>query len=393
MTETGLWSRPFIFCWLANFFQGVGFNLFLHFPGFLTELGASSVVIGWLSATMALTAIAVRPAIGQIMDSRGRHGLIVFGSVLNVVVTALYLTVDHVGIWVYFIRGLHGVAEAILFTVLFTYAADHVPRARLTEGLALFGVSGMLPMSIGGLLGDWVLGLHGYPSLFQAALVSYGVALLFALSLYDATPSQTAEVSSDRVGFMGVARQKNLLPIWWLTTLFFIALSAIFVFLKTFVMSRGVGSVGGFFSAYAAVAIGLRLGLGWVPDRFGAVRILIPSVLALAGGMLALALAESDRDVLLAGALCGLGHGYTFPILSGLVVTRVGEVDRGSALALFTGIADLGAVMGSPLFGWVAEEWGYTGLYILAAGGLGLGVAVFLPWDQADRGASSPSPG
>ena len=82
---------------MANFFQGVGFNLFLHFPGFLTELGASSVVIGWLSATMALTAIAVRPAIGQIMDSRGRRGLIVFGSVLNVVVTALYLTVDHVG--------------------------------------------------------------------------------------------------------------------------------------------------------------------------------------------------------------------------------------------------------------------------------------------------------
>ena len=391
MTETELWSRPFILCWLANFFQGVGFNLFLHFPGFLTELGASSVVIGWLSATMALTAIAVRPAIGQIMDSRGRRGLIVFGSVLNVLVTALYLSVDHVGIWVYVIRGLHGVAEAILFTVLFTYAADHVPRARLTEGLALFGVSGMLPMSIGGLLGDWVLALHGYPALFQAALVCNGVALLFALSLYDSTPSQTAEGASARVGFLGVARQKNLLPIWWLTTLFFIALSAIFVFLKTFVMSRGVGSVGGFFSAYAAVAIALRLGLGWVPDRFGAVRILIPSVLALAGGMLALALAESDRDVLLAGALCGLGHGYTFPILSGLVVTRVSEVDRGSALALFTGIADLGAVMGSPLFGWVAEEWSYTGLYILAAAGLGLGVAVFLPWDQADRGSSSPS--
>ena len=87
-------------------------------------------------------------------------------------------------------------------------------------------------------------------------------------------------------------------------------------------------------------------------------RVLSFAVKQLPGDIsVALALAESNRDVFMAGALCGLGHGYTFPILSGLVVTRVGEVDRGSALALFTGIADLGAVLGSPLFGWVAVEW------------------------------------
>ena len=385
----GLWSKPFILCWLANFFQGVGFNLFLHFPGFLTELGASSVVIGWISATMAVTAIAVRPVIGQIMDSRGRRGLILFGSLLNIGVTGLYLTVDQIGPWVYVIRGLHGVAEAILFTVLFTYAADHVPRTRLTEGLALFGVSGMLPMSIGGLLGDGILDVKGYPALFQTALACNGVAFILAVGLYDSPRSGGTERALPRLGFFGVARQADLLPIWWLTTIFFIALSAIFVFLKTFVMARGVGSVGGFFSAYAAVAIALRIGLGWVPDRVGALRVLVPSVLALAGGMLALALAESSREVLMAGALCGLGHGYTFPILSGLVVTRVGEADRGSALALFTGIADLGAVVGSPLFGWMAERWSYTALYTVVAAGLALGVAIFWPWDRVRTRAPS----
>ena len=147
--------------------------------------------------------------------------------------------------------------------------------------------------------------------------------------------------------------------------------------------------MGGFFSAYAAVAIALRIGLGWVPDRVGALRVLVPSVLALAGGMLALALAESSREVLMAGALCGLGHGYTFPILSGLVVTRVGEADRGSALALFTGIADLGAVVGSPLFGWMAERWSYTALYTVVAAGLALGVAIFWPWDRVRTRAPS----
>ena len=76
--------------------------------------------------------------------------------------------------------------------------------------------------------------------------------------------------------------------------------------------------------------------------------------------------------------------------LSGLVVTRVGEADRGSALALFTGIADLGAVVGSPLFGWMAERWSYTALYAVVAAGLALGVAIFWPWDRVrTRGPSS----
>ena len=384
-TDEGLWSKPFVFCWLANFMQGIGFNLFLHFPGFLAELGATSLVIGWLSGVMSFTAIAVRPVIGQIMDVRGRRGLILFGSVLNVFVTGLYLLIHEIGWEVYGIRGIHGVSEAILFTVLFTYAADHVPRGRLTEGLALFGVSGMLPLSIGGILGDWILQTQDYHALFWAALGCNGLALFFAIPLRDAHRPAEAATSTARVGFFGIVKQGNLLPIWWIATLFFIALSSIFVFLKMFVMSREVGSVGGFFTAYAAVAIALRVGLGWVPDRVGPIRVLVPAVCAMAGGMLLLAWAQSSREVLLAGAFCGLGHGYTFPILSGLVVGRAGEGDRGAALAMFTGIADLGAVVGSPLFGWVAEYGGYAALYGLVSIGLIGGLLIFLPWDRWAR--------
>jgi len=183
-------------------------------------------------------------------------------------------------------------------------------------------------------------------------------------------------------------RQADLLPIWWVTTVFFLALSGIFIFLKTFVMTRGVGSVGGFFTAYTAVAITLRVGLGWLPDRVGPVRVLVPSIVALAGGVLALALADSDAAVAAAGALCGLGHGYTFPILSGLVVGRVGERDRGSALAIYTGIADVGTVIGGPVFGVVVDHLGYGAMYAMVAAVLIAGLALFVPWDARTHRAA-----
>jgi len=45
-----LLTRPFVFCSLSNFLQGVGFSLFFHIPGFYAELGAGPVVIGWMFA-------------------------------------------------------------------------------------------------------------------------------------------------------------------------------------------------------------------------------------------------------------------------------------------------------------------------------------------------------
>lgn len=379
--KPALLSAPFLLCAVANLLQGIAFNLYLHMPGYLSDLGASPVVIGWIFAVTGMVAIAVRPGIGTVMDRHGRRRLILAGNALNVVVTALYLTVDQIGPWIYFVRVLHGVAEAILFTVLFTFAADHVPRSRLTEGLALFGVSGMLPMSIGGVLGDWILTHLDYTALFGAAVVFAVLALFASLPLRDVVANSADPDVEPPRGFIAALRQPDLLPIWWITLIFFIALSGIFIFLKTFVMTRGVGSVGGFFTAYTAVAIALRVGFGWVPDRLGPVKVLIPSVIALASGVFALALAETSLAVNVAGGLCGLGHGYAFPILSGLVVGRARERDRGSAVAIYTGIADVGAVIGGPLFGVVLDCSSYAGLYALVGLILIAGLGVFLPWD------------
>jgi MFS family permease len=172
-------------------------------------------------------------------------------------------------------------------------------------------------------------------------------------------------------------------PLWGITAGFALALAAMFTFLKTFVMHTGIGSVGGFFGAYAGVAIAMRIFFGWIPDRVGAKRLLAPSLAVLATGFLVLAAADNSREVLLAGGLCGAGHGYTFPLLFGMVVNRAREADRGTAMAIFTALFDLGVLLGGPLLGAIIVGYGYAPMYLTAAGCLLVGALCFA---VADRG-------
>ena len=133
MSRPGLLSGPFVLCGLANLAQSIAFNLFLHFPGFLNQLGADDLQVGFIFGIASVAAIVVRPPMGPIMDHRGRRAVILAGGVLNCAVCALYLTVDSMGAWVVALRVGHGLAVAMLFTALFTYAADLVPAERRTE--------------------------------------------------------------------------------------------------------------------------------------------------------------------------------------------------------------------------------------------------------------------
>ena len=379
--EQRLWTGPFVLCFVTNLCQGTAFNLFLHLPGYLHDLGANDVQIGWIASLTALAAVACRPPVGRAMDRLGRRPVIRWGGALHAVATALYLAVHAIGPLLYAVRVLHGVAEALLFSALFAYAADRVPAARRTEGLALFGVSGMLPISIGGWVGDGLLPRHGFTALFGLAA---GLALAaFVLSLAMQEPRRPPSPPSASVGTLAALRQRDLGPLWLLGTVFSVVLTAFFVFIKRFVDETGIGSVGAFFGAYTGAALALRLFLGWLPDRVGAKRVLGPALLALVLGFGVMAGATDRTSLLLAGLSCGIGHGFTFPILFALVVARTPETNRGSTLALFTALFDLGVLIGGPSFGLVVERLGFAAMYATGGIVLAFGTIVFFLWDAA----------
>lgn len=379
MTER-LFTKPFLLVSVANFASGMAYALFLHFSGYLADLGASDTQIGLIYGATAVASIAMRPLLGTVMDRYGRRPVILFGNILNVVFVLLYLTVTTLGPWVYAVRIGHGIAEAMLFSALFTYGTDVIPKSRRTEGIALFGVSGLLPIGVAGIVGDFVLSIAGFRELFLTAAGFAVLTLVLSLPLPERRPALKPGESPR--GFWKIVVQRDLLPIWWMIGSFSTVLTGYFVFIRRYVDDTGFGSVGLFFSTYVAVAILERVFLGWLPDRVGRMRVLYPSLGILVIGFFVLAGAGSWVGVAIAGAFCGAGHGFIFPILTALLVDRAPETDRGSAMSFFTALFDVGTLVGGPTLGAIIDSAGWGPMYVVAGAALGVASVVFWRWDR-----------
>lgn len=358
-------TLPFVLAGTANFLHGLALHGYLHLPGYLAQLGAGEVTIGAIFGLMSGAAIAIRPLAGRVMDGSGRRVVILAGGVLHLIACALFLTVSSIGPWLIVVRVIQGFAQGALFSSLFTFAADIVPASRRTEGLGLFGVFGMLPFSLGGLLGDFVLARGTYHDLFLVSAFIALAALLASIPLRE--PERPRAAAGAGAGFLGALRQRDLLPIWVVGSLVGVAGAGVYTFVKMLVEQEHVGTVGLFFTAYALSAIVLRVFFGWVPDRFGIKRTLLPAVVAYGVALAILALAHDTTTMMIAGILAGFGHGFSFPILSALVITRAHPADRGSAMALFTAIFDAGILIGSPMLGAVAHLTDLRTMFALAA--------------------------
>jgi predicted MFS family arabinose efflux permease len=385
-----IWSADFTAAFAANFFFSLGFWSFVHLPGFLQGLGGREAEIGIVIGSLSISAILIRPWLGRVMDRRGRRPVVVIGGIVNVVAVSLYLTVDSLGPWIYVVRILHGLSEAAIFSVIFTIAADLVPASRRTEGIAMFGVSGLLPLSLGGLLGDWILGHWDYTTLFAASAFVALLALLVSLPIKESRPKR--DESKPQTALMEIFFDQALIPLWVLTLGFVFGLTSYFTFIKTYIGETETGSVGLFFLAYSIASVGLRLLFSWLPDRIGPKRALVPAIAAMVAGILVLANADTAAAVALAGTLCGLGHAFVFPILSALVVNRAHADNRGVAMTLFTSIFDVGALAGAPALGWVIEGSSYGTMFTVAAATVCAFSLAFFLMDRTSTPAHRPLP-
>ena len=382
-----LLTPSFVVLAIAHFAHALSFYLYLHLPAFLNELGGSELFVGVLYGVMSGTAILARPFLGRVMDQRGRRPIMLGGGVLSALACAGYLLVGSLGPWIWIVRITHGVAEAMLFASLFALATDIVPASRRIEGIGLFGVSGMLPMAVGGWLGDRVLALGSYDWLFACSVALSLLGLVLSMPVRE--PPRAA--GAPPRGLIAALVERQLLPLWLGGLCFAGALSAHFTFLKTHLLPTPELSVSSFFSTYSLTAVALRIFAGRLPERLGPSRVLAGSLVSLAAGLALLSLPPTEALLYGAGVLAGAGHGYAFPVLLGLVVTRARANERGAALALYTALFDSGTLLGGPLFGAIAERVNYAAMFLTASAMVLAGLVIFTVMDRRlHRDASTP---
>lgn len=369
----------------ASLASEVTHSLLIHVPGFMLGVGFDEVRIGLITGSAGVAAVLARPVIGRTMDRRSRRMVIRLGTALLALCAVGYSLVDGPGPLLVVVRVAQGVADAMTYTAFFTYVADRVPPARRTQGLAVFGISGLTPIGLGTSLGDVILDAADYRTLFLVAAGFSALAFGLALTL---EKTGVHEGATPR-GFFHAIRSRPLRAIWWATGLLSLGFTGVFVFLTTYVRTEGLDSVAPFFLSYAGMAVFLRLAFGWVPDRMGPKRLVAPGLLGYATGFGVLALFPNTIGLLMAGLLCGAGHGIAFPVILSLATTRADRVDRGAVTSVFTAILDLGLIAFGPMLGLIITGPGYARMWGVVAIGIAMGAIAFARVDR--RSAIEPT--
>ena len=370
-------TRPFGLLTAAHFVQALGFSSMLLLPLYLDHLGASRTAIGAVMASASIGGLASRPLVGWALDVFGRKPTLIVGTLIVVAAMTGILGVVDVGPLVFGVRILFGAGAGALFTGYFTLAADIVPVSRRTEGLALFGISGLVPL----LVNPFADQVGVEPSELRWFLPMVGGVILTSLLFLPGVPEPGGVRTPEHVTVRAVRQAlsaRRLLPAWVATAIFSGLVAVFMAFATVTAADRGVEHPATIWLTYAGGAVAVRLVGAWLPEKVGPSKVAAGALLLYAAGLLIASQATTDGGFALAGLVAGLGHGYCFPVLTAQVVDRSPDALRGVAMATFTGLWELARLVMAPTFGKLADLTSDGRMLKTAAGAAVVGLAVWV---------------
>lgn len=345
------------------FFVGVGATL-PALPQGVEDAGAGPVGLGVTLGVFPFAALAGRLVAGRSTDRLGR--LVTLRVGLLVSAGAGVLLALPLPLWgLLAARTLHGLADAVVYVAAGAWVLDRVPEARRTVALSLLG---------SGIWGGYALGplVGAALDLQQVGLVVVlvaGLAAALTLGLPDRLHDGPFATGLRALLPRGVAVPGVALGLGNL------GYAAVVGFLVLQVDTRGgQGAVA--LTAFSVAVLAGRLVAVPLAVRLGILRTLPWGLVAMAGGLVVMAYAESTAVAAGAAVVVGVGYCLPFPALATLVAGRVPPAQHGAALGALTAFYDVFVGLGSVVFGLVAAGAGTREVFLLAAVGVLVAAAV-----------------
>ncbi|MFQ5959995.1 MAG: MFS transporter [Candidatus Methylomirabilales bacterium] len=352
-------SRPeFWQATAANFLFFFNISSFNLLPLYIADLGGSEARIGWIMGIYSLAAFIFLPVLGRWLERVGIKPFQLLGGATGLVASASFAFLTELSPLFSVLRFLQGFGYSAFFVANLTLIAEIAPPRHRAETVGIFGISGLLTMGLAPAVGELVIQAYGYEIFFLfAACFSLGGLLVVGLL----KPPEVVPVAADAWG--GITPAVVFLPLL-ISVIFGVCHGTLYAFFPPFAKGvEGVARVGGFYLAYAAAAIGVRvLGRRWA-DAWGRWQMVIPALLLFSLGTFLLLWPGPLRALFWVGGLTGSAHGVLYPTLAALLVDQVEPGRRGRVLGLFSSAIVLGTSIGPMTMGFVAEWIGYEGMF------------------------------
>ena len=335
-------------------------------PLYWKHSGFQDWQIGWLAASFSTAAILTRLGLGYGLQRWGRKPFLICGAILLNATAGIYVHLgDHFFSWMA-LRVCQGVGLACYITAILTWVADRSPPARIGQLQGIFGVSGLLGAAAGPFVAEKVYHEHGFNSMFLTIFVAGLVCSLLAALLPESEvdPMDAEQPTSSRIDIWSFrAMILVTLPFGWLT-------GNVITFIAPYLATVDMHQVGVYFAGFSVASVCVRIFAAESIDKLSSNTLVLYSGSSLALGALsisALILFPSTKLLLMASLLNGLGHGFLFPGLSTYIVRQTNRAQRGSGLALFTGAFDFGILFGGLASGYISQEVGYAGSFLVSS--------------------------
>ena len=377
--------------WTPRFSSLFAINFVITFAQFMTlalvpklaaSLGASSLIVGLVAGVFAVTALAVRPAVGW-ATLIVRHNHLLAGTVGLILISfVLYALSDSVPLLIA-ARLLHGAAMGFLAPVTLAMASSALPATRMAEGVGTFSLGQAVSTALGPSAGLWMADHFGYSVSFLVGAAIMLLAAVLALCIRSAPPATSPKSPFRWSSF--IAREA-LIPA---VVLFFLAgaFSSVNTFIVLYGEARGVDQIGLFFAAYAVFILLARPLAGAIGDARGLGVIIIPGMVLFALSFIIIANVDSLVGFLVAGAVAALGYGICQPAVQTLALTSVSADRRGLASnTSYIGV-DLGYLIMPIVGGWIVStnttagasaESAYSSMYLVFIVPIALGLGVYI---------------
>ena len=173
MTEQNrLWTRDFILIDLTSFLVfGSFYYLLSTLQYYVLQLGGSVSSVGLIMGIFTLVAVAIRPVVGQLLDSRGRRIMLMAGIII-ILVSLVIFPLIHAFWWVVLVRILHGIGWSVVPVAISTLVADVVPAKRRGEAMGYYSNFMDVAMAVGPFVGVLLLQYGSFNTVFAGAAIT-----------------------------------------------------------------------------------------------------------------------------------------------------------------------------------------------------------------------------
>jgi MFS family permease len=326
------------------------FNMIVpELPSYLTSLGGGEYK-GFIISLFTVTALLSRPFSGKLADKIGRIPVMMAGSFVCFLCSLVYPVLTTVAGFL-FLRLLHGFSTGFTPTGQTAYLSDIIPASKRGEAMGILGTSGTLGMAGGPAIGGLFANQFGIDFMFYCSSAFAISSILILLSIKETLKEKhPVNLSLLKVNRQDLFEPRVIIPCI-VMVLSAYSYGAAFTVLPDFGAHVGIKNKGLLFTFLTVASLLVRLLGGKASDRWGRKPVLIVSTLVIAIGMLTIAFAESQLQLIIGVSIYGFGQGATSPTLLAWATDLSDSHFKGRGIASLYIFMELGIGLGAFISG------------------------------------------